>query len=135
MKKSIYKRWDGTQEPFSLKREEILEKFMDNILKGLSPNRSMMQMLWSGFPLAGMNFRVMGLEEMIRELERQKKDLFSTYTLEKAFDQPMDDLKFLLTQEAVIRRKIGAPDSQSYEELPPGLLEKLKQLKNFEFID
>jgi uncharacterized protein with von Willebrand factor type A (vWA) domain len=135
MKKSIYKRWDGTQEPFSLKREEILEKFMDNILKGMSPNRSMMQMLWSGFPLAGMNFRVMGLEEMIRELERQKKDLFSTYTLEKAFDQPMDDLKFLLTQEAVTRRKMGAPDSPSYEELPPGLLEKLKQLKNFEFID
>lgn len=135
MKKSIYKRWDGTQEPFSLKRTEILEKFMDNILKGMSPNRSMMQMLWRGFPLAGMNFRMMGLEEMIRELERQKKDLFSTYTLEKAFDQPMDDLKFLLTQEAVSRREMGAPDSPSYEQLPPGLLEKLKQLKNFEFID
>ena len=135
MKKAIYKRWDGTQEPFSLKREEILEEFMDNILKGMSPNRSVIQMLWRGFPLAGMNFRVMGLEEMIRELEQRKKDLFSTYTLEKAFDQPMDDLKFLLAQEAMTRMKIGAPNSPLYDELPPGLLEKLNQLKNFEFLN
>jgi uncharacterized protein with von Willebrand factor type A (vWA) domain len=133
MKKILYKKWDGTQEPFSLKREEILEKFMDNIMKGMSPNMSMMQMLWSGFPLAGMNFRVMGLEEMIRELEKQKDDLFSTFNLEKAFDQPMDDLKFLLAQEAMTRMKNGAPPSPSYDQLSPGLLEKLKQLKNFEF--
>ena len=70
MKKVIYKKWDGTQEPFSLKRKDIVDKFMENIMKGMSPNMSMMQMLWDGFQLAGMNFRVMGLEEMIREIEQ-----------------------------------------------------------------
>ena len=32
MKKVIYKRWDGTQEPFSLKRKDIVDKFMENII-------------------------------------------------------------------------------------------------------
>ena len=33
MKKVIYKKWDGTQEPFSLKRKDIVDKFMENIMK------------------------------------------------------------------------------------------------------
>jgi len=135
MKKIVYKRWDGTQEPFSLKPKDIIDKFMDNIIKGLSPNMSMMQMLWDGFPLAGMNFRVMGLEEMARELEKRKQDLFATYTLEKAFDKPMNDLSFLLAQENMTRMEKGVPPAPSYEELPAGLLEKIRQLKHQEFFN
>jgi uncharacterized protein with von Willebrand factor type A (vWA) domain len=135
MKKVIYKKWDGTQELFNLKRKDIIDKFMDNIIKGLSPNMSMMQMLWDGFPLAGMNFRVMGLEEMVRELEKQKQDLFATYTLEEAFDKPMEDIRFLLAQENMTRTEKGVRPAPSYEELPPGLLEKIMQLKQHEFLD
>ena len=108
MKTVIYKQWDGTQLPFSLDRKDIVDKFMENIMKGMSPNMSVAQMLWEGFPLAGMDFRVMGLEEMLQELQKQKKDLFSTYNLEKAFDKPMDDIKYLLDQEAMTRMGKGA---------------------------
>ena len=75
MKSFFYSKWDGSQLPFSLKREEIVEQFMNNILKGLTPNMALAQMFWEGFPLAGMNFRVMGLEEMLQELQKQKMDL------------------------------------------------------------
>ncbi len=135
MKKIVYKKWDNTQEPFSLKRKDILDKFMENIMKGMTPNTSMMQMLWDGFQLAGMNFRVMGLEEMLLEIEKQRGDLFSKYNLEKAFDQPMDELEYLLEQEAITRRKQGVPALPSHTELPPGLLEKIKHLKNYEFVN
>jgi len=133
MRRMTYTRWDGTQSPFSLSKKEIVDKFMDNILKGMSPNMSLAQMFWNGFQMAGMNFRVMGLSEMVQELQEQKKDLFSQYNLEKAFDKPMADLKRLLADEAVTRTQKGIAPPPSYEELQPGLLEKLKQLDNFEF--
>ena len=84
MKKIIYRQWDGSQLPFTLNRKEIVDKFMENIMKGMSPNMSLSEMFWDGFSLAGMDFRVMGLEEMIQELQQQKNELFSKYNLEKA---------------------------------------------------
>ena len=133
MKFLIYKKWDGTQSPFSLDKKEIIDKFMDNILKGMSPNMSLAQMFWNGFPMAGMNFRVMGLSEMISELEKAKQDLFDKYNLENAFDKPMDELRFLLEDEAMTRAQMGMEAPPSYDDLSPGLIEKLNQLKNFHF--
>jgi len=133
VKRFVYKKWDGSQSPFSLKRKDIVDTFMDNLMKGMSPNMSLAQMLWEGFQLQGMDFRVMGLEEMLDELEKQKQNLFDTYHLENSFDQPMDDLKYLLAEEEMIRRQQGAPLPPSYEELPPGLLEKINQLTGYPF--
>jgi uncharacterized protein with von Willebrand factor type A (vWA) domain len=135
MKTFIYKRWDGSQQPFSLKRKEIIDRFMDNIMKGMSPSMSLAQMMWQGFPLAGMNFRVMSLDEMVEELQRQMLDIFSKYSLERAFDEPMDDLKNLLADEAKTRMKKGAQRPPTYEELPPGLAEKLRFLDDFRFLN
>ena len=135
MKSFVYKKWDGSQESFSLSRKEILDQFMENIMKGMSPNMSFSEMLWDGFPLAGMDFRVMGLEEILGELQKQKNELFSTYSLEKVFDRPIDDLRSLLDAEAMTRHGKGAEAPPSYDTLPPGLLEKIKQLDDFHFMD
>lgn len=133
MKKIIYKQWDGSQLPFTLDRKEIVDRFMENIIKGMSPNHSISQMLWQGFPLAGMDFRVMGLEEMLMELQDQKEELYSKYNLEKAFDRPMDELKNLLDHENMTRLGQGKGPVPVYDELPPGLIEKLRRLENFNF--
>ncbi|MBU4317539.1 MAG: VWA domain-containing protein [Proteobacteria bacterium] len=133
MKTFSYSEWDGRQSPFSMSKKDVVDKFMENILKGMNPNMSLADMLWNGFPMAGRNFRVMGLAEMIRELEKQKNELFSKYNLEKAFDTPMDEVKSLLEREAQTRRREGLERSPSYDELPPGLMEKLNRLKNFDF--
>ena len=135
MKRFRYRRWDGTQQPFSDKKREIIDHFMENIMKGMSPNTSMAQMLWEGFPLAGMDFRVMGLEEMVEQIQSRKEDLFSQYSLEKIFDQPMDDLRFLLEDEAMSRRRVGEAPPPMYDELPAGLLKKIRSLKKFDFIN
>ena len=133
MKSVRYKKWDGSQEPFELNRKRIVDTFLDNITKGMDPRTALARMMWSGFPLAGMNFRVMGLEEIIQELQRQADDLFARYHLENAFDQPIDDFKNLLFQEQSTRRQKGLPPAPSYEQLPAGLIEKLKRLENFDF--
>ena len=133
MKTYLYKRWDGSQQAFSLEKKDILDKFMDNIMKGMSPNMSLAQMMWEGFE--GRNFRVMGLEEMIEELQKQKNELFSTYNLEQIFDKPMNDFKYGLEDENMTRMQKGTQKGPSYEELPRGLLEKLKKLKEFDFMN
>ncbi len=81
MKSFLFKKWNGTQEPFGPKKKDIVDAFLDNIMKGMSPGMSLGQMLWSGFPLAGMNFRVMGLEEMVQEFQQKINDLLATYNL------------------------------------------------------
>lgn len=135
MKSVRYKKWDGSQAPFELKRKSIVETFLDNIMQGMSPRTSLARMMWSGFPLSGMNFRVMGLEEMIQELRKQADDLFAKYHLKNAFDHPINDFKHLLAQEQSARHEKGLSPAPSYEQLPAGLLEKLKQLENFDFLD
>ncbi|MDP6730091.1 MAG: hypothetical protein QF675_08955, partial [SAR324 cluster bacterium] len=135
MKKFIYTQWDGSKPPFSLDRKEIVDKFMENIMKGMSPNMSLSEMIWDGLSLAGMDFKVMGLEEMVQELQMEMNELFSQYNLEKALDMPMENLKYLLAEEAVTKKEKGAKSSPLYEELPPGLLEKMKSLEGVNFLN
>ena len=89
MKSIIYTAWDGTQTPFSLARNDIVKNFMDNIMEGMAPNMALCQMLWEGFPLAGIDFQVMGLREMLQKLQEQRDELFSQFSLEKIFDNPL----------------------------------------------
>lgn len=134
MKTIIYTAWNGTQFPFSLKRRDIIKTFMDNIMEGMSPNMALAQMLLEGFPLAGMDFRVMGLRDILQQLQEQKEELLSQFSLEKVFDAPCDDLKDLLEREAQTRREKGSPPSPSFDDLEPGLLEKIARLEQFPFL-
>jgi uncharacterized protein with von Willebrand factor type A (vWA) domain len=135
MKSIIYTVWDGSQSLFTLKRKDILKAFMDNIMEGMDPNMAIAQMLWEGFPLSGMDFRVMGLQEMLQQLQEKKEELFSKYSLEKAFDTPIRDLRNLLEDEAHTREEREAEKSPLFENLPPGLLEKIKSLEEFPFLN
>ena len=76
-----------------------------------------------------------GLEEMVQELEKRKDDLFSTYNLEKIFDDPINALKQLLAEEEMTRKERRADMPPTYEVLPPGLLEKLRSLEGFPFLN
>jgi uncharacterized protein with von Willebrand factor type A (vWA) domain len=133
MKAIIYTAWDGTQTPFTLKRRDILKAFTDNIMEGMDPSMALAQMLWEGFPLAGMDFRVMGLSEILQQIEEQKAELLSQYSLERAFDAPLNDLQTLLEHEAHTRAEQGDSHPPVFEDLPAGLLEKIRSLKDFTF--
>ncbi|MBT3310357.1 MAG: VWA domain-containing protein [Desulfobacterales bacterium] len=135
MKIIKYGKWDGSQEPFSKKRKDIVDMFMDNIMKGMSPNMSISQMLWEGFSLSGMEFQVMGIEEMLTKLQQQIGESFSKYSLQKIFDKPIDELKFLIADENMTRLEKKAKEMPSYDELPNGLIEKLRSLDRIDFLN
>ncbi|MFH2131677.1 MAG: hypothetical protein ABIK68_14990, partial [bacterium] len=135
MKKITYRQWDGSQQPFSLNKKEIADRFFENLFKGMSPGMSLAQMMWEGFSLAGRDFRIMGLEEMIAELQKQKDDMLSLYNLEEAFDQPYNELEFAVENENFTRAVKRAPQIPTFGELEPGLLEKMNALKPISFLD
>ena len=133
MKTIVYSSWDGTQTPFSLARNDIIKSFIDNIMEGMSPNMALAQMLWEGFPLTGMDFQVMGLKDILQQLQQQKDELFSKYNLQKVFDDPVNDIEQLLRQEAQTRVEEGLEPGPLFSELAPGLLEKIASLQDFPF--
>jgi uncharacterized protein with von Willebrand factor type A (vWA) domain len=135
MKSIVYSAWDGTQTPFTLARKEIINKFIDNIMEGMSPNMALAKMLWEGFPLSGMDFQVMGLKDILQQLQQQKDELFSKYSLQKAFDAPVQDIEKLLRLEARSRDDKGLEPVPSYDDLAPGLLEKITSLSEFPFVN
>ena len=51
-------------------------------MEGMDPTMALAQMLWEGFPLAGMDFRVMGLSEILQQIQEKKDELFSQYNLD-----------------------------------------------------
>jgi uncharacterized protein with von Willebrand factor type A (vWA) domain len=135
MKTIVYSAWDGTQDLFTLARQEIIRNFIDNIMEGMSPNMALARLLWEGFPLSGMDFQVMGLKDILEQLQGQKDELFSRYSLQKAFDDPTRDIEQLLQQEARTREEEGLEPAPPFNELAPGLIEKITSLARFPFVN
>ena len=60
MKFSVYSRWDGTQNEWSLDAERALDALSDLMMHGLKAREALDYMRQYGFDLAGQDFRVMG---------------------------------------------------------------------------
>jgi uncharacterized protein with von Willebrand factor type A (vWA) domain len=82
-----------------------------------------------------MDFQVMGLKDILQQLQQQKDELFSKYNLQKIFDDPVNDIEQLLQQEAQARVEEGLEPAPLFSELAPGLLEKIASLKDFPFFN
>ena len=67
MKVWRYHKWDGSQEEFSLDAKKALDAMTDLMMEGLTAEEALEWMRQHGFEMAGMNFRVMGLEELQNE--------------------------------------------------------------------
>jgi len=72
---------------------------------------------------------------MLQKLQEQRDELFSQFSLEKIFDNPINDLQHLLEKEALTRQQNEQKPSPSFEDLSPGLLEKIASLEKFLFAD
>ena len=71
MKVHRYSRWDGRQEEFSLDARQALDAMSDLLMEGLDVEEALEWMRRYGFQLAGMNMRVMGVQELLGELRER----------------------------------------------------------------
>jgi uncharacterized protein with von Willebrand factor type A (vWA) domain len=99
MKFTRYSRWDGTQAEWTLDVERALDALADRMMHGLSARQALDHMRHYGFELAGQDFRVMGTQELTRELQKQMRELFNRHDMSRATDELRERLDELLDQE------------------------------------
>jgi uncharacterized protein with von Willebrand factor type A (vWA) domain len=111
-----YSRWDGTQQEFTLDPKEALDALSELLMEGLSVDEALEWMRRGGFPLAGMNFRVMGTEELVQELRQQARELMQRYRMDQATEELARKLGEILDQEERAQRAQHGVESAALNE-------------------
>jgi len=111
-----YSRWDGTQDEFTLDPKRALDALSELLMEGLSVEEALEWMRRSGFSLAGMNFRVMGAEELIDELRARARELMQRYRMDRATDELARRLDDILGREERAQREAHGLESQALNE-------------------
>jgi uncharacterized protein with von Willebrand factor type A (vWA) domain len=136
-----YSRWDGTQTEFSLDARRALDALSDLMMEGLSPEEALEMMRRAGFELAGMDFRVMGTEELIQELRREAQKLLQQWNLDHATDELAQKLEEALAREEAAQRAAHGMESRALNEFlekrhrEGSLSERIEALRDHEFLD
>jgi uncharacterized protein with von Willebrand factor type A (vWA) domain len=137
-----YSRWDGTQAEFSLDVRRALDALSDLMMEGLSPEEALEMMRRSGFEMAGMNFRVMGTEELIQELRREAQKLLQQYNLDHATDELAAKLDDILAREEAAQREAHGAESRALNDFlekrhreNASLSQRIEAFRDHEFAD
>ena len=77
----LYSNWDGSQKAWSLDADAALDELNRYLMEGLDVEQSLEWMRQQGFDMAGMDFRVMGLEELLEELRQKAREMLCRCTL------------------------------------------------------
>jgi len=146
-----YQRWDGTQAEFRLDPDDALDAVSDLLMEGLSLSEALDVMRQFGFALAGREMRVMGVDELLRELRRQAEVLERQVHLREATDAPGHRLDAILDREQQVvrarhghesarhddfmsRRHPGAGSAGECEEALP-VSERIERFRDWSFED
>ncbi|MDJ0867301.1 MAG: hypothetical protein QNK03_14420 [Myxococcota bacterium] len=143
MKAWRYSQWDGSQEPFSLDADRALDALSDLMMEGLDLSEALEWMQRAGFDLAGLDMRVMGLEELMEELRNEVRALEDRYRMDGATDELRERLDEILGREEAAQREQHGYESERMNEFlerreaPPGerLSDAIERFRDWSFAD
>ncbi|MEE2662746.1 MAG: hypothetical protein VX681_01400 [Myxococcota bacterium] len=142
MKVWRYSRWDGRQEEFSLDAKQVLDAMSELMMEGLSAQEALEWMRREGFELGGMNFRVMGLEELENELRSQMESLYQQFSVDSATDSLRQQLDDILEREQLAQRERHGYESAAMNDFlerrnaaSDRLSDTIERFRNHEFAD
>ena len=137
-----YSRWDGTQRAFSLAAEAALDELSRHLMEGMSVDEALSWMRYQGFELAGMDFRVLGVEELLQQLRQQARERMAGHNMERTFDERWERLRDILEREERAQSTRNGVDSKRWNEfkkrkdaLPRRLSEALKRFGDHDWAD
>jgi len=116
MKVYRYSRWDGEQAEFSLDAKRALDALSELLMEGLDVEQALEWMRQGGFEMAGMNFRVMGMQELIEELNQQAQELADRYNLDSSTAELARRFDEILDREERSLRDAHGLESQTVNE-------------------
>ncbi|MDJ0785478.1 MAG: hypothetical protein QNK05_01650 [Myxococcota bacterium] len=111
-----YSRWDGSLEEFSLDAKRALDALSELLMEGLEVDEALDWMRRFGFQMAGMDFRVMGAEELANELREQVRALEQQYNLDHSTEELARRLDEILDREEQALRSAHGHESQRMNE-------------------
>ncbi len=94
-----YSGWDGRQAIFSMDVKSALDTLSELMMEGLDAREALEWMREYGFDLAGTNMRVMGQQELVRELREQIDSLYQRYQVDEATAELKRRLEDILDRE------------------------------------
>lgn len=137
-----YSRWDGSQDAFSMDVRSALEQLSELMMEGLDAREALAWMREHGFPMAGMNMRVMGRQELIRELRDQADSLYQQYDMSQATDELRRRLEDILDREQqALEARHGFESARMNDFLErrhgdaPSLSERIERMRDHAFED
>ena len=142
MKSYVYSRWDGEQAEFSLDAQRALDALTDLLMEGLDAREALEWMRRHGFELAGLDVRVMGVDELIDELREQAQELYDRYRMDRSLDDMRRRLDDLLDREQQALRDSSGYESERMNEFlerrhaeSGGLADAIERFREHEFVD
>lgn len=137
-----YSRWDGTQEETRFDEASALDALSDLLIEGLDLEQALEWMRQGGVDLAGLDFRVMGAEELIDALREEARSLQQRYRLDEATRELAERFaRALDREEAALRREHGDESARLNDFLsrrhgpPAALSERIERMRDHLFAD
>ena len=155
-----YSQWDGTQEPFSLPPEELLDQITQDILTYGDVQTALQRLVERGLQTR-QGMRLAGLRDLLQRLKEEKVSQLSRYDLDSMLDEMREKLDRIIDKERKglerrleegkkLERGEGGEDNQALRDLlermvgrkqqfldslPEGLGGAIKELMDYEFMD
>ena len=107
-----YSHWDGTQNPFDLDEDDLLEALSDDIMDHGDVNRAMRNLMRQGMN-GDQGQRITGLRELRERLSRLQQQQLERYNLESAMDDISERLEDIVsTERSGIERRLDEAKQQ-----------------------
>ncbi len=128
MKRVKYSQWDGTQRWLDLDDESLADRLFGELSHymnwSLSAQEAMEWLIRQGIKLPEFNLRVMGTDELLQELRKQRQAAFQQYNFNSALDDIQDKVQEIVERELrTARDALGSihPELHRREEFLRGL--------------
>ena len=107
-----YSYWDGTQNPFDLDEDDVLEALSEDIMNHGDVNRAMRNLMRQGMS-GDQGQRITGIRELRERLSRLQQQQLERYNLESAMDDIAERLGDIIsTERSGIERRLDEARQQ-----------------------
>ena len=141
-----YSKWDGTQQPFPLDADTVLESISDDLMSHGDLNGALQRLYrWGSQEMPGLDELTRQLQDL-RERELSRYDLDSVVEdlkekLQEVVDTERDGIKERVDQaqrsdgpERKLLEKLAKQRRDQLDRVPDDLGGRVKALKNYEFM-
>ena len=103
-----YSMWDGSQHPFDLDEDDILEALSEDIMNYGDVNRALRNLMRQGMRGGDDGQRVTGLRDLRERLQAMREQQLRRYNLESAMDDIAERLRDVIdTERGGIERRMA----------------------------